>query len=283
MSPIGKTLGLGCGALGNAALADAQAADLLACALDLGVRLFDAAPSYGNAEERLGRLLPARRHEVVLSTKLGYGVPGQADWTGPCISAGIDQALARLRTDHLDIALLHSCPRESLWRDDIREALARAKRAGKLRLYGYSGEGEALAAALEIPEFDVVMASLNLCDQRVIDDSLPRLRGRRFLAKRPLANAPWAYAARPVGAYVEPYWERWQAMNLPDFGIAPAELATRFAAWQPGVEAIVLGTAQPAHLREVARWIAAGPLSPEVVDALRQAFQAHGRDWGGQV
>jgi hypothetical protein len=62
----------------------------------------------------------------VLSTKVGYGIPGLADWTGPCIATGGDAALARLATDRLDVVHLHSCPREVLERGEVVEALLAA-------------------------------------------------------------------------------------------------------------------------------------------------------------
>ena len=114
--PFGTTgltvpaLGLGAGQVGDARLDEAGAARLLGGALDLGVTLLDTARSYGLSEERIGRHLAHRRGEFLLSTKVGYGVEGVADWTGPAVARGIDEALGRLRTDVIDLVFLHSCP-----------------------------------------------------------------------------------------------------------------------------------------------------------------------------
>lgn len=83
-------LGLGCGALGDISAYDAQR--LVEGALALGINLFDTAPSYSGSEARLGVLLVPYGDEVVVSTKVGYGIPGVPDWTGPCITAGIERA-----------------------------------------------------------------------------------------------------------------------------------------------------------------------------------------------
>src|SRR5262245_45771224 len=99
-----SALGLGAGQLGDARLPEDEAAALLHGALDAGIFLIDTAPSYGLSEERIGRHLGARRRQAVISTKLGYGVPGVPDWTGPCITAGVEQALRVLRTEVIDIA-----------------------------------------------------------------------------------------------------------------------------------------------------------------------------------
>jgi aryl-alcohol dehydrogenase-like predicted oxidoreductase len=278
-----SALGLGAGQLGDARLEEAQAADLIAAALDGGITLIDTAPSYGLSEQRLGRHLGARRDQVVLSTKLGYGVEGIPDWTGPCITAGVEQALRVLRTDRLDIAHLHSCPWPVLAADEVIAALVAARDAGKVRAIACSGENEDLAYALGRPEFDGYMASLNLFDQRVIDDALPRLGGRGFIAKRPVANHPWRFTERPVGDYCEPYWERWQAMGLDSGGLDWGESALRFALSIPGVSSAIVGTGRPEHLREALAWAAQGPLAAADVARWRDGFRAHDRGWTGQV
>ena len=287
--PYGRTalsvsaLGLGAGQLGDARLGEGDAEALIAGAVDGGITLIDTAPSYGLSEQRLGRHLGARRDAVVLSTKLGYGVDGVPDWTGPCITAGVEQALRVLRTDRIDIAHLHSCPWQVLAADEVIAALVAAREAGKLRAIAYSGENEDLAYALGRPEFDGYMASLNLFDQRVIDEALPRLDGRGFIAKRPVANHPWRFAERPVGDYCETYWERWQAMGLDAGGLAWGELALRFALSVPGVSSAIVGTSRIEHLQQAIAWAAEGALPEAEVARWRQGFAACDRGWNGQI
>jgi aryl-alcohol dehydrogenase-like predicted oxidoreductase len=289
--PFGRTgltvspLGLGAGRLGGGDLSEADAERLLLGALDEGVTLIDAAPSYGQAEERIGRHLAHRRGEIVLSTKGGYGAPGIPDWTGPSITAGVDAALRRLRTSWIDIFHLHSCPLSTLERGDVVGALEGAVRAGKVRVAAYSGEGDALAWAVRSGRFGGVQASVNLCDQRSLDAELQEARaaGLGVIAKRPLANAAFRFASRPAGDYAEVYWERLQAMALDPGGLAWDELALRFSAFQPGVSACVVGTASLEHLRHNARLIARGALPEAQAEALRRAFREHDRGWVGQV
>lgn len=278
-----QPLGLGAAQIGDPALDDAAVGRLLHAAVDAGITLFDTAPSYGISEERLGRHLAARRDEIVLSTKLGYGVEGVADWTGACITAGIDRALRRLRTDTLDIAHFHSCPRQVLEQTDVMDALEAGKRAGKVRAMAYSGENEDLAWAVACGRFDGFMASLNLCDQRIIDAMLPAMAGKGFIAKRAVANHPWRFARQPVGDYCEPYWTRWQAMDLDNRGLEWGEIALRFALSIPGVSSAIVGTAQAEHLRRSLAWAAKGPLPGEWVTELRQAFARHDQGWVGQI
>lgn len=276
-------LGLGAAQIGDPQLDDAVVGQLLNAAVDAGINLLDTAPSYGISEERIGRHLSARRSEVVISTKLGYGVSGIADWTGPCITAGIEQALRLLRTDHIDIAHFHSCPRQVLEQTDVIDALDAAKRAGKVRAMAYSGENDDLAWAVACGRFDGFMASLNICDQRILTHQLAAMAGKGFIAKRAVANHPWRFAQRPVGDYCEEYWARWQAMGLDNRGLEWGEISLRFALSFPHVSAAIVGTANVQHLLQSLLWVAKGPLPADWVTELHTAFAQHDNDWTGQI
>lgn len=278
-----SALGLGAAQLGDPRLSESEAAALLRASVDAGISLIDTAPSYGLSEQRIGRHLGSHRNQAVLSTKLGYGVDGIEDWTGPCITAGVEQALRVLRTDRIDIAHLHSCPRVTLERGDVVTALERAKADGKLRAIAYSGENEDLAFAVAMKRFDGFMASLNICDQRVIDVTLPSLQGKGFIAKRPTANHPWRFEQAPVGDYCEAYWHRWKAMGLSNHGLAWGELAIRFALSIPGVASAIVGTGSLAHLLQNLSWADAGELDASIVAELRSSFRRHDSDWSGQI
>ena len=130
---IVSALGLGAGELGDPAQDEREVAALVDAAIERGITLIDTARGYGLSEERLGRILPRSRDRVVLSTKVGYGVDGEPDWTGRCVARGIDDALRRLATDWIDIVHLHSCPVDVLARGEVIGALVDARAAGKLR------------------------------------------------------------------------------------------------------------------------------------------------------
>ena len=286
LRPLGATglavppLGLGAGPVGDGSLSDIDAARLLHGALDLGLSFVDTAPGYGLSEERIGRHLSGRRSAFVLSTKLGYGVPGVPDWTPECIARGVDQALSRLRTDVLDVAHLHSCPLETLLHSGVVEALLDAVRAGKVRVAAYSGENEALEWAIASGAFGSVQCSVNICDQR----SLVATRGLGVVAKRPLANTPWnPSAAHPDDAAAAAYRTRWVALRLDDLGLPPAELAIRFSAHAPAVSTAIVGSRRLTHLAEMSALVAKGPLPEQVRVEIEARFSALGRDWPGMI
>jgi len=283
--PDVSVLGLGAGQVGDEKLSESDAAHLLNTALDLGITLLDTARGYGLSEDRIGRHLSHRRSEFVLSTKVGYGVAGHADWSAGIIEAGVDEALRRMRTDCIDIVHLHSCALPTLQAGDVVEALARVREKGKIRVAAYSGENEELQWAVASGRFGGVECSVNLFDQASLDGPLVRARneGLGVIAKRPLGNAPWRFGARPVGDYAETYWERMHSLAYDTAGLAWDEFALRFSAWQPGVSCAIVGTASAAHLRHNAEIVAKGPLPADAVAAVRNRFAECGAGWPGQV
>jgi len=290
--PFGNTglkvssLGFGAGHVGGREMGEDDAGRFLNAVLDLGINFVDTARGYGLSEERIGRHLAHRRGEFVLCSKCGYGVDGVEDWTPECVRRGIDEALGRLRTDAIDVMLFHSCPRDVMERPGLVEALLAAVDAGKVRFAGYSGENEDLGAALGRAGLRAFETSINVFDQASLRAHVPQgaARGAAFVAKRPIANAPWRFAQRPHGHYGEVYWDRMAAMELaPPHGMPWDELALRFAAFAPGVGTAIAGTANLDHLRRNAEIVAKGPLPQDVVDAWTRTYAEKGRDWRGQI
>ena len=280
-----SAVGLGAGRIGGPDTSLADVDHLVGAALDGGVTLFDTARSYGLSEERLGAALAGRRDRAVLSTKVGYGIPGVPDWTGPCIEAGVDAALSRLRTDRLDLVHLHSCGLDVLERGEVVEALRRAVQAGKVRVAAYSGENEALLWAVRSGAFGAIQCSVSLVDQAVLDGAVAeaRTRGIGVLAKRALGNAPWRFGQRPAEPDVAEAWDRFATLALDAGGLSWPELFTRFAAFAPGVGTMLVGTASAAHLLEAVAVVAKGPLEPGRVAELRAAFARAGAGWRGRI
>jgi aryl-alcohol dehydrogenase-like predicted oxidoreductase len=248
-----------------------EAIYLLEQARDLGINLIDTARGYGLSEQRVGQFLKNRRHDAILSTKVGYDVPGTQDWTFEAVQGGIDQALQTMQTNHLDIVHLHSCSREILAQSDVIEALEQAKQAGKVRVIAYSGDREDWQYAIETKRFDSFQTSFNLFDQRV-DQVLPTLLNHGVIAKRPIGNAPWRFTDRPVGQYVEPYWERALQLAYPLEESSWPETALRFTVFEPGITTAIIETSRPEHLALNQQLIERGPLPADRVSQLKERF-----------
>ena len=280
-----SALGFGAGHIGDHALAEADVGYLLNSLLDMGITLIDTARGYDLSEQRIGRHLAHRRHEFVLSTKVGYDIEGYNDWTAAIITAGVDAALERLNTDYLDIVHLHSCPLEMLEHGEVVTALQKAVEAGKVRVAAYSGDNEAVEWAARSGAFGSIELSVNICDQRAIDGAIALAQEHDLgvIAKRPVANAPWRFDRRPVGHYAEVYWARLHAMNIDPAPFSWQELALRFTAYLDGVHSCIVGSTNMDHMRQNLAIIEQGALPAETVAMLRQAFKQHDHDWIGQI
>ncbi|PKL76298.1 MAG: aldo/keto reductase [Candidatus Melainabacteria bacterium HGW-Melainabacteria-1] len=277
-------MGFGAGQLGSPELTDSDIVRLFDALRESGVNLIDTARGYGLSEARIGANLPGPRDAWVISTKIGYGVPGVPDWTRDCILQGVDQALRTLRTDYLDIVHLHSCPTEILQAAEVIEALLETVAAGKVRVGAYSGENDALAWALRSGEFGGIQCSVNLCDQDSLKRFLPEAGARQLgvIAKRPLANAFWRFEQQPQGDYSEVYWLRWRALGL-ETGLPVDELALRFALYAPGVHSSIIGTRSREHLAHNLALAAKGPLPDDLLEVIRARFADVGQDWRGEL
>lgn len=277
-------VGFGTGRIGAPELSEDEVGALLNEVVDLGVNLFDTAPSYGLAEERIGRHLSWRRNDVILSTKGGYGTTFP-DWTGPAIVAGVEDALRRMRTDHLDVFHLHSCPLDVLRREDILDACRAIATSGKVRVVAYSGEEDALAFAVDSGVFGAIQCSVNVCDQRSLSTSVAGAtrRGLGVIAKRPLANAVWRHPPERDDAAARAYRSRLSQLDLDPGDLPWDELFLRFAAHAPGVAACIVGSASLENLRRNVQAAARGPLPAELLTRVRERFARVGQDWAGQI
>lgn len=304
--PFGNTgfsvspLGFGGAPIGLLQTEREATGNLLNALLDAGVNLIDTAARYKDSEEMIGQSVGHRRAEFVLVSKCGSAVPHveAPEWSAEMIEKTIDAALRRLRTDHVDVMLLHSCDKAVLERGEAVAALARARDAGKIRFAGYSGDNDAAAYAATLPGIAVIETSINIADQANIDAVLPTCRERNLgvLAKRPIANAAWKHRDAQPGFYKDyasTYTDRLKQMNLnpADLGFAGApeqawpELALRFTLTIPGVHTAIIGTTNPDNARANIAIANKGPLPPAVVEHVRTAFGAANAQgsWTGQT
>ncbi len=148
---LGKTgcrvsiLGFGASPLGNEfrVTDPAEDARAVACAIDRGINYFDVSPYYGRtlAEKRLGEALAGRRDKVFLATKCGRYDAAGFDFSADRLAHSIDESLARLQTDYVDLLQLHDIEFGD-YRQIVEEsvpALEKIKQSGKARFIGATG------------------------------------------------------------------------------------------------------------------------------------------------
>lgn len=295
--PFGKTgmnvaaLGFGGGEIGYEGAEYATVKELLMAALDEGLNVIDTAECYVDSEEKIGETVSHRRNDFYLFTKCGHGDTYAEDkWSKRDITKSIERSLKRLKMEYVDLVQLHSCNEAILRKGEVIEALQEAKKAGKTRFIGYSGDGTDAVYAINTGAFDTLQTSVNIADQQCIEQTIPLAvgRGMGIIAKRPIANAAWTFKTKPENTYIQPYWERFQDLKF-DFAAngdvnAAVEKALRFTLSVPGVNVAIVGTKRPGRWRENARLLEKGPLSQEEFAAIRKVwFERSKADWVGQV
>ncbi|WP_422931015.1 aldo/keto reductase [Singulisphaera sp. PoT] len=149
-----------------------KALEALSRALDLGITYIDTAHSYGNgrSEERIGKLMPERRKQVTLATKLSARTADDA-------RRQIELSLKRLQTDHLDVLHIHALAGDSDLAaiekpDGILAAMYEARDQKITRAIGITCHAapSTLKSALERHDFDCTQMALNAAMARMTDN-----------------------------------------------------------------------------------------------------------------
>lgn len=157
---------IGLGGIVVSKIEQAEANDMVAWAVDQGVNYFDVAPTYGNAEERLGPALKPYREQAFLACKTI-----KRDAAGA--QAELDNSLRVLQTDHLDLYQLHGLTKpeeveQCFGPGGAMETFRKARQEGKVRWIGFSAHSVQTALlALEQFKFDSVLFPFNaVCMER---------------------------------------------------------------------------------------------------------------------
>jgi aldehyde reductase len=165
--------------MGESRVARAREIAALRTGLDCGLTLIDTAEMYagGRAEEVVGEAIAGRRDEVFLASKV---LPEHSSGRGTM--SACERSLKRLRTDRLDLYLLHW--RGSIGLDETMEALALLQRQGKIRHYGVSNlDRSDMEELWQTNSGSAVVTNqvlYNLMRRGIEWDLLPWLRERRI-------------------------------------------------------------------------------------------------------
>jgi len=246
-----------------------DASSIVKFAIDAGVNYFDVAPSYGDAEIKLGPALEPYRKKVFLSCKTTNRnkIDAQRELT---------QSLVNLRTDHFDLYQLHAVT--SL--DEVKtilapggalEAFKEAKHEGKIRFIGFSAHS--VEAALELMnsfDFDTIMFPVNFATwyagnfgPQVLELATKKKMG--IISLKAMAKGPW-----PENSDRTKYPKLWYE---PLTGEDEIKMGLRFTLSHPVTTVLTPGDANlfrtALKLREELK-----PLNPEEVDIIKtKAFK----------
>jgi len=168
-------------------------------AIDAGVNYFDVAPSYGDAEMKLGPALEPYRKNVFLSCKTGKRNKADA-------RADLEQSLKNLRTDHFDLYQLHAVTtpedvKTILGEGGALETFLEARKEGMIRFIGFSAHSvEAAMALMKGFDFDTIMFPFNFTTwyagnfgPQVM--ALAQEKKMGIIALKAMAKGPWQEGA----------------------------------------------------------------------------------------
>jgi aryl-alcohol dehydrogenase-like predicted oxidoreductase len=219
--PFGRTglkvsaIGFGCWEIGGTygRIDESLFQRAVARAIDSGITCFDTAEAYGMgaSEEALARALVGRRNDVVIATKFGVSyeeMPNRRDSSPARVLASIDKSLQRLRTDHVDIHLVH-WPDPETPLDETLGALDDIVRQGKARYIGVSNFRLAqIEEAMRLRRVDVVQYAWNMFDRRMQAEIFPYCAGQQIgvMAYGSLAYGMLSGTFHPAMQFEESDW-----------------------------------------------------------------------------
>ena len=260
-------------------MSDAEIQALYGTARDCGVNMIDHADVYGGSrhhcEQRFGdavRLTPAQREGLIIQTKAGIR-PGYFDFSAEHLMNSVEGSLKALRTDYIDVLLLHR-PDALVEPEEVADAFARLHAAGKVRHFGVSNQSPGQIELLKTAVRQKLIANqvqLSIAHAPLIAHGLSiNMAGLEQSVDRNLGLIDWS---RKEGMTLQA-WSPFQKgffggsfvgdrAAYPELndsldeiakahGVTPTGVAVAWILRHPAKMQVVLGTTQPARVREAA-------------------------------
>jgi L-galactose dehydrogenase len=246
---------------------EAQGIKTVHAALDLGINFIDVSPYYGltKAETVLGKALKGiPRDRYYLATKVGRYGGDQFDFSAERVTASVDESLARLSVDTIDLIQCHDIEFGSLAQivEETLPALRQVQAQGKVRFIGITGLPlKAFEVVMEQAEIDTI---LSYCRYELNDISLaeliPALQAKNIgiISASPLGmgllterGAPeWHPAPAEIKAACAQ-----AAAYCRRQGVDIAQLAIQFSLANPDIATTLVSTANPQNIAKNVVWL----------------------------
>ena len=227
-----------------------DAIELLHSALDKGVNFFDTANAYGKSESIMGLAFDGLRDKAVICTKCLPLVDddGKMMAAGEIINAvngSFEQSLGNLRTDYLDIYMVHSANMEVLENEEVCEIFSRLKQKGVARSIGVSVyTPEETTKAIQHGIWDVIQLPIHLMDQRTSEVfAFARENGVAIVARSVLFKGILTDRGRdlhPALSAVNKHRNKYSEI-LEETGWTLSDLAVKFALSFAEISSVLVG------------------------------------------
>jgi aryl-alcohol dehydrogenase-like predicted oxidoreductase len=261
-------------------ITDDQAERILNAVLDAGINLIDTANDYGRSEEYIGRFISNRRDEYFLATKCGCTVVHVGDhdetphvWTRDNLLRNIDESLARMKTDHVDLLQLHNPSVEQVEQGDLVQVLQDIQAAGKTRFIGCSSTFPHISTFIQWGVFDAFQIPYSALepeqDEGITDASQA---GAGVIIRGGVARGEPGEGLGQADS-----WRLWDAAGIDDLlteGESRTAFLLRFTISHPDMDTTIVGTLQPEHLTANIQTVEAGPLPGDVYAEARRRLES---------
>ena len=265
--------------------------------LDLGINLFDTHEAYQNSEEILGQaLIGVPRDRYMLVTKWAYPRDGDPDADPEDLARSVERSLRRLRTDHIDVMLLHGLlsDHHDMAVEKYGPVFDRLIEQGKIGHKGFSlryivdpDQSTALAGLTRAPEFwDVIMLKFGILNQWVAREVLPLALEHDV----GILNMAAVRIKLPVPELLEETIADWKTRGLLSRDLIPEtdplgwlvrgdvdsviSAAYKFAADHPAIASVITGTSDLNHMESNVRAVER-PYLPEADRVRLEAIFGH--------
>jgi aryl-alcohol dehydrogenase-like predicted oxidoreductase len=256
-------------------LQEKEAVHLLNRSLDEGINFFDTARMYGDSERLMGIAFASKREQVLISSKCRHFRDQQGNLptrgqVAQVINQSVEESLRALRTDYLDLYMLHQADLEILKHEEVIDAFLALKFAGKVRSIGASTYTLSESTeAVESGVWEVVQLPFNLLDQRqvaVFDAAAERGVGLviRSVLLKGLLSERGKCLPEPL-EQIERHIEK-LADLAGSLGLDLPTLAIRFALSFDAVSSVLVGIDQENYLLHAVEAARKSQLEEEVFD-----------------
>ena len=253
---------------------------VLNAVLDSGINFIDTAPAYGRSEEFIGRFISHRRDEYYLATKCGRpqtgGPRAESEWSRKDILRTIDESLARLNTDHVDLFQLHGPRVEDVEMHDCVATLEEVRASGKARFIGVSAVLPDIATFVDWGVFDafqIVYSALEPEHEGTITAAAAAGAGT-IIRGGSVKGAPHREQGR--GGEFPTVRRRWVESGLADVleGMDLVSTMFRYSLAHPSAHTFINGTKDLDHLKANIASAEAGPLDADLHALIRDRVMA---------
>jgi aryl-alcohol dehydrogenase-like predicted oxidoreductase len=264
-----------------------------------GINFVDTAACYGagHSEEMVGKAISEKRESWVVETKGGEWFDDELvnhkDFSYERLIQQVDESLARLKTDYIDVYLLHGPSQEDVQGGECLKALDKIRTTGKARVTGASIGSPSLGLSLlQHDVVDVLQVPINVVNAKMTDRLLDeaKARGVGIVVRNVMGSGLYTGEFDSESVFSDKDRRSWcgsvnQGLQIAEaFRFLETEGRTltqsyiRYPLQLPGVSTVIVGSKRVEHMEDNAGAVAASDITPDEMEKItntRKPFFAY--------